>query len=161
MKFLHQFNWKNFLQRTVLFLAIFIIIRLLVDWMEEQDASLLRILRLSLVRYLSFAMVFGLLDSDTWKKPGSTPESEAPTVFKSTAAAFFHYTGVAIIIALLCGLILLVFFLVQWGMNYAAGKTHVAVFPNWQIYLLVIAIIGACFALYDAFRNYRRLQKRR
>ncbi|MFN4284732.1 MAG: hypothetical protein ACK4E8_02090 [Lacibacter sp.] len=154
-------NWKNFLQRTLLFLFLFVIIRYLVDVVEDAQPSLLRIVRLSLVRYLLFSMILGLLDSDTWNKTQSSSESQEPLRFDSFFKVFLHYGGVAVIVALVCGTILLVFFLIQWAVNYATGKTQTAVFPNWQIYLLVIAIIGACFALFDAYRNFRRLQKRR
>jgi branched-subunit amino acid transport protein len=154
-------NWKNFLQRTLLFLFLFVFIRYMVDVFEDEQPSLLRILRISLVRYLVFAMILGLLDSDTWQKAQTASENQEPLRFGSFFKAFLHYGGVAVIVALVCGAILLVFFLIQWAVNYATGKIDAAFFPNWQIYLLVIVIIGACFALFDAFQNFRRLQKRR
>lgn len=160
-RFLHHFNWRNFLQRTVLFLFVFILIRLLVDWLEG-DVSLFRVLRLSLVRYLTFAMIFGLLDSETWHSAGKNKEAEEqPTTFKSFAAAFFHYSGVALIISFLCGAIFSVFFFIQWLVNYFTGKPNAALFPNWHLYLLVILVIGISFAGFDAIRNYRLLKKRR
>lgn len=154
-------NWKNFAQRTLLFLFLFVFIRYMVDVFEDAQPNLLRILRLSLVRYLVFAMILGLLDSDTWKNPKTEAETQEPLRFGSWYKAFLHYGGVALVVALVCGAILLVFFLIQWAVNYASGKTQVAVFPNGKIYLLVITTIGICFALFDALRNYRRLQKRK
>ena len=160
-RFLNHFNWRNFLQRTALFLFVFILIRLLVDWVEG-DVSLLRILRLSLVRYLSFAMVFGLLDSETWySSRNKKDKEEQPTEFANFSAAFFHYTGVALIISLLCGLIFSFFFFIQWLINYFTGKPNADLFPNWPVYLLVILVIGISFAGFDAIRNYRLLKKRR
>lgn len=157
--FFNHFNGRNFIQRTVLFLFLFILIRLLADWIQG-DASFFRILRLSLVRYLSFAMVLGLLDSETWHK-GVAKEEEKPTSFSGFSAAFFHYAGVAFFISLLCGFIFLLFFFIQWLVNYATGKADAAFFPDWPLYLLVIAVIGVSFACFDAFRNYRLWKKSR
>jgi hypothetical protein len=156
---LKRFNWRNFLQRTILFLAVFIIIRLLVDWLEG-DVSLLRVFRLSLVRYLAFAMVLGLLDSENWSSNKETKEEEKVLEFASLSAAFFHYTGVAFFISLLCGFIFFLFFLFQWLVNYFTGKPNATLFPNWLLYLLVIVAIGISFAAFDAYRNHRRKKRK-
>jgi hypothetical protein len=156
---LKRFNWRNFLQRTILFLAVFIIIRLLVDWMEG-DVSLLRVLRLSLVRYLAFAMILGLLDSENWQSGKEKQEEEKVLEFASLSAAIFHYAGVAFFISLLCGFIFFLFFLVQWLVNYFTGKANATLFPHWLLYLLVIVAIGVSFAAFDAYRNYRRKNRR-
>lgn len=157
-KLITHINWRNFLQRTVLFLLLFIIIRLIVDWVEG-DASLFRILRLSLMRYLTFAMVLGFLDSETWFFAKEKKEEEKVTKFTSTSSALFHYAGVAFFISLLCGFIFFIFFLIQWLVNYFTGKTSAALFPDWPLYLLVIGVLGIAFAGFEALRNYRNSKK--
>lgn len=159
MKFLTSINWKNFLQRTAVFFAVFIIIRLLVD-VFERDVSFSRILNQSVLRYILFAMVLGLLDSETWTGKKAGDEKEAPVLFKSTSAALFHYTGVAFFISLLCALIITIISLLRWLINLVAGKKGVELFPEIGKFLLVCAAIGICFACYDAFRNYRKLRKK-
>lgn len=156
---LHSFNWKNFLQRTVLFFLVFLIIRFLVDWIEN-DLSLNRVLQQSAIRYLIFGMILGLLDSDTWfRKVDETKTEELPQ-FKSAKTAFFHYAGVAFFISLLCGAILLIINLIRWLIGKLSGAANNELFPDWHKYLLVIAVIGICFAAYDAIRNYLK-QKRK
>lgn len=157
-KLFTRFNWRNFAQRTVLFLFVFIIIRLIVDWIEG-DVSVLRVLRLSLLRYVTFAVVLGLLDSENWHSSTQTAEKENLPQFKSTASAFLHYAGVAFFISLLCGIIFLVFFVIQWLVNNMSGKTNTPLFPNWPLYILVIVVLGISFAAFEAFRNYRRSRR--
>jgi hypothetical protein len=157
-KLFTRLNWRNFLQRTVLFLLVFIIIRLLVDWVEG-DVSLLRVLRLSLVRYLTFALVLGLLDSETWYSSKQISTEEKVIKFTRSSSALLHYAGVAFFISLLCGFIFFVFFVIQWLVNYFTGKTSAALFPDWPLYLLVIAVLGISFAGFEAFRNYRNSRK--
>ena len=156
---LHSFNWKNFLQRTVLFFLVFLIIRFLVDWIED-DLSLNRVLQQSVIRYLIFGMILGLLDSDTWYRKETDSKTEELQQFKSTRAAFFHYVGVAFFISLLCGVILVLINLIRWLIGKMSGATNNELFPDWNKYLLVIAVIGICFAAYDAIRNYLK-QKRK
>ncbi len=159
MKILSTFNWKNFLQRTAMFFTVFIIIRLLVD-IFERDVSFSRILNQSLIRYILFAMVLGLLDTETWISKKASNEKENPVIFKSTSAAVFHYAGVAFFISLLCALIITIISLLRWLINLAAGKKGIELFPEIGKFLLVCAAIGICFACYDAFRNYRKRQKK-
>lgn len=154
------FNWKNFLQRTALFLVVFIIIRLLVDAMEN-DVSLARIFRLSFIRYLLFAMIIGLLDSETWvtKKTGELKKEET-IHFKSFRSALFHYSGVGFFIALLCAVIISVIGLLRWAFIFFKGDKKAEIIPEWDKFLLVSAAIGFCFAVYEAFRNYIRRKKK-
>lgn len=156
---LHSFNWKNFLQRTVLFFLVFLIIRFLVDWIED-DLSLNRVLQQSVIRYLIFGMILGLLDSDTWYRKEADAKTEELQQFKTTRAAFFHYVGVAFFISLLCGVILVLINLIRWMIGKMSGAANNELFPDWNKYLLVIAVIGICFAAYDAIRNYLK-QKRK
>ena len=156
---LHSFNWKNFLQRTVLFFLVFLIIRFLVDWIEN-DLSLNRVLQQSAIRYLIFGMILGLLDSDTWFRKVDETKTEELQQFKSAKAAFFHYAGVAFFISLLCGAILLIIHLIRWLIGKLSGAANNELFPDWHKYLLVITVIGICFAAYDAIRNYLK-QKRK
>ena len=156
---LHSFNWKNFLQRTVLFFLVFLIIRFLVDWIED-DLSLNRVLQQSVIRYLIFGMILGLLDSDTWFRKETDTKTEELLQFKSVRAAFFHYAGVAFFISLLCGVILVLINLIRWLIGKISGAANNELFPDWNKYLLVIAVIGICFAAYDAIRNYLK-QKRK
>jgi hypothetical protein len=159
MKYLSSFNWKNFLQRTVLFFAVFVIIRLLVD-VFENNISFARLLNQSLIRYLLFAMVLGLLDSETWRNKQTGNEKEEAVSFKNTSAAIFHYAGVAFFISLLCAVIITIISLLRWLINLAVSEKRVEMFPEFGKFLLVSAAIGICFACYDAFRNYRKLQKK-
>lgn len=159
-RLIQTFNWKNFLQRTLLFFFVFVIIRLIVDWVEK-DLSLLRIVQQSMLRYLIFAMVLGFLDSGTWySKKNNTISQEKAQEFSTLKSAFLHYTGVAFFISLLCGLILTFFSIAGWIISLISGQKNPQLFPNWSMYLLVIAVIGVCFAGYDALRNYQRLRKR-
>jgi hypothetical protein len=159
-QFITNINWKNFLQRTVLFFIVFLLIRLAVDWWEG-DVSLLRTMRLSMVRYLLFAIVLGFLDSETWTQfQKSSSSQKEPVVFKSRSAAFFHYAGVAFFVALLCGLILFLFSSLRWLINYIAEGKKIALFPDWGSYVIVILLIGICFAAFDAWTNHRQLKKR-
>ncbi|HEX4958290.1 MAG TPA: hypothetical protein VFV46_08945 [Lacibacter sp.] len=157
-KLFNRFNWRNFIQRTVLFLLVFIIIRLIVDWIEG-DVSLLRVLRLSLIRYVTFALVLGLLDSENWRSSTQITEKEKLPQFKSTSEAFLYYAGVAFFISLLCGIIFLVFFTIQWLVNYLSGKSTTSFLPNWPLYIMVIVVLGISFAGFEAFRNYRNSRK--
>jgi len=154
------FNWKNFLQRTALFLIVFIIIRLLVDKMEN-DVSLSRIIRLSFIRYLLFAMIIGLLDSETWITQNKEDQKkEEPLHFKSLRSALFHYSGVAFFIALLCAVVISIISLLRWVFIYYSSDKKAEIIPDWDKFLLVSAAIGICFAAYEAFRNYLRLKKK-
>ncbi|MBX9783489.1 MAG: hypothetical protein K2X48_09370 [Chitinophagaceae bacterium] len=150
---------KNFLQRTLLFFFVFLIIRMLAD-VVEKDFSFNRIVQQSMVRYFIFAMVLGMLDSETWFSKKAEATTEKPTEFASISAAVMHYTGVAFFISLLCGIILTVFFAIRWVINNISNAKPVAFFPDWKVYLLVIAVIGICFACYDAWRNYRKHHKK-
>jgi hypothetical protein len=156
---LKRLNWKNFLQRTLLFFFVFLIIRILVD-VAERDLSLNRILEQSVIRYFIFAMVLGMLDSETWLSKKSEEGQEPPPLqFPNFTASFLHYAGVAFFISVLCGIILTFFFIVRWIISRIGDAEPVTFFPNWGIYLMVISIIGICFACYDAWRNYRRKKK--
>lgn len=156
---LQRLNWKNFLQRTLLFFFVFLIIRIMVD-VVERDFSFNRIVQQSMVRYFIFAMVIGLLDTETWKlKDASSGNEQAPLQFKNNTEAFLHYTSVAFFMAMLCGVILTFFFLIRWIISPFGENHSVSFFPNIGIYLLVIAVIGICFACYDAYRNYRIKKK--
>ena len=155
-----SFNWKNFLQRTFLFFIVFAVIRLMVDWVEG-DISISRLARQSLFRYLIFAMVLGFLDSETWAAyKNANQNQDEPVVFANMRSAIMHYAGVAFFISLLCGLILILFSLVRWAITILYEKKNTAIFPDFGMYLLVIAVIGICFASYDALRNYQRLRKK-
>lgn len=159
-RLIQTLNWKNFLQRTFLFFFVFVIIRLIVDWVEN-DLSLVRILQQSMLRYLIFAMVLGFLDSETWfHKNGNQTKQDEPQKFSGFKSAFLHYAGVAFFSSLLCGIILTFFSVAGWLISMLSGQKNVRLFPNWGMYLLVIAVIGICFAGYDALRNYQRLQKK-
>lgn len=156
---LQRLNWKNFLQRTLLFFFVFLIIRIIVDAVEG-NFSMHRILQQSVIRYFIFAMVLGLLDSETWfDKKANNGQQQSPLEFPSLTSAFIHYAGVAFFMSLLCGVILTFFFLVRWVVSKMSDDVPVSFFPNWGIYLLVITIIGICFAAYDAYRNNRRRKK--
>lgn len=157
--FLQKFNWKNFAQRTLLFFLVFLIIRFLVDWVEG-DLSIGRIFRQSFLRYFIFAMILGLLDSDTWfKQNNDGKQKNEPLRFQNFRSALFHYSGVAFFISLLCGVILIVISFIRWGIAKFTGTATIDFFPEWKKYLLVIVVIGICFALYDAYRNYRHIKK--
>lgn len=156
---LHRLNWKNFLQRTLLFFLVFLIIRILVDAVEG-NFSMNRILQQSIIRYSIFAMVLGLLDSETWfGKKTETGKEQAPIDFPNTTAALLHYASLAFFMSLLCGVILTFFFLIRWVVSKMSDEQPVSFFPNLSIYILVIAVIGVCFAGYDAWRNYHRNKK--
>jgi hypothetical protein len=156
---LQRLNWKNFLQRTLLFFFVFLIIRILVD-VVERDFSFSRILQQSMVRYFIFAMVLGLLDTETWKlKNTSSGKEQATLQFNNKTQAFLHYASVAFFMSVLCGLILTFFFLIRWLISRFSDGNPVSFFPDTGIYLLVIAVIGVCFACYDAYRNYRSKKK--
>ncbi len=155
-RLLQTFNWKNFVQRALLFLAVFLVVRFLVDWIEN-DISFERIFQQSMIRYLVFAMILGFLDSETWKT--RQQENDEPLQFSSNRAAFIHYSGMAFFIALLCGLILLIFGFIGWAIGMISGKQNPTLFSDWIKYILVVAVIGICFSAYDALRNYRRNRK--
>lgn len=154
------FNWKNFLQRTILFFIVFVIIRILVDAMES-NISLPRIIRLNSVRYFLFAMIIGLLDSETWiTKTSADQKKDEPSQFKSFRSALFHYSGVGFFIALLCAAIISIISLLRWAIIYFTGDKKAEIIPEWDKFLLVSAAIGFCFAVYEASRNYVRLKKK-
>jgi mannose/fructose/N-acetylgalactosamine-specific phosphotransferase system component IIC len=155
---LKRLNWKNFLQRTLLFFFVFLIIRMLVD-VVEKDFSFNRIIQQSIIRYFIFAMVLGILDSETWLNNKVDDANDKAQEFKSIRAAILHYIGVAFFISILCGLILTVFFAVRFIINSLGNNKPIAFFPDWNVYLMVIAVIGICFACYDAFRNNRSVKK--
>jgi L-asparagine transporter-like permease len=159
MKPFSSFNWKNFLQRTALFFAVFLVIRLLVD-VVERDVSFTRILNQSLIRYLLFAMVLGLLDSETWFSKKDAEEKDKLTEFKSSGAAFFHYTGVAFFISVVCTIIITVFSFIRWLIILFGGNKKTEVFPEFGKLALVCAAIGICFAAFDAFRNWYKRRKK-
>jgi vacuolar-type H+-ATPase subunit I/STV1 len=157
--FLQRLNWKNFLQRTILFFLVFLIIRILVD-LVEGNFSMSRILQQSIIRYSIFAMVLGLLDSETWFGKKTEPGKEQlPLQFPSSSAAFLHYASLAFFMSLLCGFILTFFFLVRWVVSKLSDGKPISFFPNIGIYFLVIAVIGICFAGYEAWRNHRLSNK--
>lgn len=156
---LQRLNWKNFLQRTLLFFFVFLIIRIIVDAVEG-NFSMHRILQQSIIRYFIFAMVLGLLDSETWfGKKDENGQQQPVLEFPNFTSALIHYAGVAFFMSILCGVILTFFFLVRWIVSRLSDDDPVSFFPNWGIYLLVITVIGVCFAGYDAYRNNRRRKK--
>lgn len=155
---LQRLNWKNFLQRTLLFFFVFLIIRILVD-VVEKDFSFNRIIQQSMIRYFIFALVLGMLDSETWFSKKKDAANEKPQEFASASTAIMHYAGVAFFISILCGIILTAFFAIRYFINNISNDKPIAFFPDWNVYLMVIAVIGICFACYDAFRNYRRKTK--
>ena len=156
---LKRLNWKNLLQRTLLFFFVFLIIRILVD-VVEHDFSFNRIVQQSLVRYFLFALILGMLDSETWfGKNQQNGKEQSPVVFKNFYAALIHYAGVAFFISILCGLILTVFFFMRWTISKASGNKTVSFFPDFGTYVIVIMAIGFCFAGYDAWKNYRKGKK--
>ena len=157
---LKRLNWKNFLQRTLLFFFVFLVIRILVD-VVEKDFSFNRIIQQSIIRYFIFAMVLGMLDSETWLNKKTGEANEKVQEFKNLNAAIMHYAGVAFFISLLCGIILTIFFAIRFAINSIGNNKSIAFFPNWNVYLLVIAIIGISFACYDAIKNYRNLKKQK
>jgi magnesium-transporting ATPase (P-type) len=155
---LQSLNWKNFLQRTLLFFFVFVIIRIIVDSVEG-SFSINRILQQSVIRYFIFALVLGLLDSETWLGKQSEDKEPAPVQFPNFSSALLHYASVAFFISILCGIILTFFFFIRWLVSQMSDSQPLPLFPNWKIYFLVIAIIGLCFAGYDAWRNYRKNKK--
>jgi hypothetical protein len=156
---LQRLNWKNFIQRTLLFFFVFVVIRLLVDAVEG-SLSLHRILQQSIIRYFIFAMVLGLLDSETWFGNKSVNSGEqAPLTFKNFKTALFHYASLAFFMSVLCGVILTFFFFIRWAVSRLGDDKPVSFFPHLGTYILVISVIGICFAGYDAWRNYRKIQK--
>lgn len=156
---LQRLNWKNLLQRTLLFFFVFLIIRMIVDAVEG-SFSMHRIWQQSIIRYFIFALVLGLLDSETWfGKKSEQGQEQPPLQFPNLTAAFLHYASVAFFMSLLCGFILTFFFLIRWVVSKISDDQPVSFFPNVGIYLLVIAVIGICFAGYDAWRNYRHNKK--
>ncbi len=157
---LKRLNWKNFLQRTLLFFFVFLIIRILVD-IVEKDFSFNRLIQQSIIRYFIFAMVLGMLDSETWVNKKVNDANEKTQKFKSAGIAIMHYSAVAFFISILCGIILTVFFAVRFIINSLGNNKPIAFFPDWNVYLMVIAIIGICFAFYDAYRNYLIIKKER
>jgi Mn2+/Fe2+ NRAMP family transporter len=156
----NTFNWKNFLQRTALFFIVFLVIRLLVDLMEK-NAPLSEIRGQSLIRYLLFAMIIGLLDSETWlTEKAKEQKKEKPIQFKNFRSALFHYAGVGFFISLLCAAIISIIILLRWVVIFFTGDKKAEIIPPWDKFLLVSAAIGICFAAYEAFRNYLRLKKK-
>jgi hypothetical protein len=157
--FLNGFNWKNFLQRTALFFLVFVVIRILVDWFEG-NFSFNNISQQDFIRYLILGLILGLLDSDTWSKTKGMGTKEEPLQFRNFRAALFHYIGLAFFIALLCGVIFAALLLLVWGISRITGAEVKGSFTEaWKTYLLIIAVIGICFSLYDAIRNYMRLKR--
>jgi hypothetical protein len=157
--FLNGFNWKNFLQRTVLFFLVFMLIRILVDWFEG-NFSFNNISQQDFIRYLILGLILGLLDSDTWSKTKGMGTKEEPLKFRNFRSALFHYIGLAFFIALLCGVIFAALLLLVWGISRITGAEVKGSFAEaWKTYLLIIAVIGICFSLYDAIRNYMRLKR--
>ncbi len=159
MKPFSSFNWKNFLQRTALFFAVFLVIRFLVDAVEH-DLSLTRILNQSLIRYLLFAMVLGLLDTETWLIKKNVEEKDKLPEFKSAGAAFFYYAGVAFFISIVCTIIIIVISLIRWLIMFFTGNKKTEILPEFGKLVLVCAVIGICFATFDAIKNkYKRRKK--
>jgi hypothetical protein len=157
--FLNGFNWKNFFQRTALFFLVFLVIRILVDWFEG-NFSFSNLSQLDFLRYLILGLILGLLDSDTWSKTKSMGTKEEPLQFRNFRSALFHYIGLAFFIALLCGVIFAALLTLVWGISRVTGAEVKGSFTEaWKTYLLIIAVIGICFSLYDAARNYLRLKR--
>ncbi len=157
--FLKGFNWRNFFQRTVLFFLVFLLIRVLVDWFEGKF-SFNNISQQDLIRYLILGLILGLLDSDTWIKTKGMGTKEEPLQFRNFKSALFHYIGLAFFIALLCGVIFAALLLLVWGISRISGAEVKGSFTEaWKTYLLIITVIGICFSVYDAIRNYLRLKQ--
>ncbi len=157
--FLNGFNWKNFFQRTALFFLVFLVIRVLVDWLDG-NLSLANISQQDFIRYLILGLILGLLDSDTWSKTKSLGTKEEPLQFRNFRSALFHYAGLAFFIALLCAVIFAVLLSLVWGISRITGaEVKGSVTEAWKTYLLIIVTIGICFSLYDAIRNYMRLKR--
>ena len=157
--FLKGFNWKNFFQRTALFFLVFLVIRILVDWFEG-NLSFNNLSPLDFIRYLILGLILGLLDSDTWSKTKSMGTKEEPLQFRSFRSALFHYITLAFFIALLCGVIFAALLGLVWGISRITGAEVKGSFTEaWRTYLLIIVVIGVCFSLYDAVRNYMRIKR--
>jgi hypothetical protein len=85
---------------------------------------------------------------------------EEPLQFRNFRSALFHYIGLAFFIALLCGVIFAALLTLVWGISRVTGAEVKGSFTEaWKTYLLIIAVIGICFSLYDAARNYLRLKR--
>ncbi len=157
--FLNGFNWKNFFQRTALFFLVFLVIRILVDWFEG-NLSFNNLSPLDFIRYLILGLILGLLDSDTWSKTKSMGTKDEPLQFRSFRSALFHYITLAFFIALLCGVIFAALLGLVWGISRITGAEVKGSFTEaWRTYLLIIVVIGVCFSLYDAVRNYMRIKR--
>ena len=157
--FLNGFNWKNFFQRTALFFLVFLVIRILVDWFEG-NLSFNNLSPLDFIRYLILGLILGLLDSDTWSKTKSMGTKEEPLQFRSFHSALFHYIGQAFFIAVMCGVIFAALLGLVWGISRITGAEVKGSFTEaWRTYLLIIVVIGVCFSLYDAVRNYMRVKR--
>lgn len=157
--FLNGFNWKNFFQRTALFFLVFLVIRILVDWFEG-NFSFNNLSIIDFVRYLILGVILGLLDSDTWSKTKNMGTKEEPLQFRNFRSALFHYIGLAFFIALLCGVIFAALLTLVWGISRVTGAEVKGSFTEaWKTYLLIIAVIGICFSVYDAARNYMRVKR--
>lgn len=157
--FLKGFNWKNFFQRTALFFLVFLVIRVLVDWFEG-SFSFNNLSLIDFIRYLILGLILGLLDSDTWSKTKSIGTKEEPLQFRNFRSALFHYIGLAFFIALLCGVIFAALLALVWGISRITGAEVKGSFTEaWRTYLLIIVVIGICFSVYDAVRNYLRVKR--
>ena len=158
---LQQFNWKNFLKRTVLFFLFITAVHLAYE-LFTGNYALRSILLTNLYGKLLTALVFGLADGKTWKKqqPIEKDESE-PQTFDSIASAVKFYLWFAVFIALIC----IVFVAALTGITYIIlyllgselkGRIAEVIKPS----LLLILIISITFTVYDAVRNFYRLKKR-
>ena len=129
---------------------MFLVIRVLVDWFEG-NFSFNNISQQDFIRYLVLGLILGLLDSDTWSNKKSMGTKEEPLQFRNFRSALFHYIGLAFFIALLCGVIFTALISIVWGISRMTGAEVKGSFTEaWKTYLLIIAVIGICFSLYDA-----------
>ncbi|RXK58287.1 hypothetical protein ESA94_16705 [Lacibacter luteus] len=158
---LKNFNWKNFLRRTVLFFLFINAVHLLYE-LFSGNYALRTILLTNLYGKLLTAIVFGFVDGKTWNKPQPEEKIESePKAFDSIAAAVKFYVWFAVFIALICTL----FVAVLMGLTYVilllirselSGRLSEIIQPT----LVLILIISITFTIYDAVRNYYRLKKR-
>jgi hypothetical protein len=158
-KVIQSFNWRNFALRTIVFFVVFLIIQILADWIEN-SFSIRQILNQKLFRFLLFAMIIAILDNETWLRNEPTSKKDPEPEFKTQKAFILHYLGVAFFISLLCGLIFTFFVLISWLIHQFRNTDKAFQFSGWNKYLLIIAAIGICFALFDAIRHlYRNKEK--
>lgn len=158
-KVIQSFNWKNFAIRTIVFFVVFLIIQILADW-TENSFSIRQILNQKLFRFLLFAVIIAILDNETWLRNEPSNNKDPEPEFKTKKAFLLHYLGVAFFISLLCGVILTFFVLISWLIHQFRNTEKAFQFSGLNKYILIIAVIGICFALFDAIRHlYRNREK--